>query len=331
MKHSKPNGSNQNLNISQSQSASSSSAGGGSRNNLKNLEAMHQLMSRQGFFLPEFTSKFTNRITLLQVFNGQLFGLKTVDMVFRQCTTPPTKIVMIQKLEQYLAPLKLQSGIDLAKGNFPDKKWLILAVATLSNGRDEIFDPDYYPSKSLKKELEQQLVQPVFENIPPHLQAKGNKRGLKLHTLTKAQKVENQIKLAEARIAKQNAEHEQLKKMLQVLNSQDQEQMKKMQEREKIREQVRAEMNDQANAFVQEQLRIAHSQMQQEFERQLALQGTASKVNLFPQPPLSQNRNPHYNAASEMMELSQWEASQEPNAKSQIIEDIKHLRDKVRN
>ena len=56
--------------------------------------------------------------------------------------------------------------------------------------------------------------------------------------------------MAAARIAKQNAEHERLKQTLQVLNSQDQEQMKKMQEREKIREQVRAEMNDQANAFV---------------------------------------------------------------------------------
>ena len=94
------------------------------------------------------------------------------------------------------------------------------------------------------------MVQPIFDDIPPHLQAKGNKRGLKLHTLTKAQKVENQMKMAAARIAKQNAEHERLKQTLQVLNSQDQEQMKKMQEREKIREQIRAEMNDQANEFV---------------------------------------------------------------------------------
>ena len=49
------------------------------------------------------------------------------------------------------------------------------------------------------------------------------------------------------------------------------------------------------------------------------------------QPPLSQNRNPHYDAASEMMELSNWEASNEPNARSSIIDDIQKLRDKVRN
>ena len=206
---------NQSVNMSQSASGSSSN---GSRR-LKNLPAMHELMTRQGFFLPKFTSKFINRDTLLQIYNGQLFSLKTSAMTFRQCATPPTKIVLIQKLERYLATMNLKSGIDLGKGNFPDKNWLVLAVATLSDGNDEIFDPDYYPSKSLKKELEQQLVQPVFENIPPHLQAKGNKRGLKLHTLTKAQKVENQIKIAEARIAKQNAEHERLKQMLQVLNS----------------------------------------------------------------------------------------------------------------
>ena len=176
--------------------------------------------------------------------------MKTKAMTFRQCATPPTKIVMIQKLERYLLAMNIRSGIDLAKGNFPDKNWLVLAVATLSKGDDEIFEPDYYPSRSLAKEIEQQMVQPVFANVPVHLQAKGTKRALKLHTLTKAQKVENQMKMAAARIAKQNAEHERLKQALQVLNSQDQEQVKKLQEREKIREQVRAEMNDQANAFV---------------------------------------------------------------------------------
>ena len=71
-------------------------------------------------------------------------------------------------------------------------------------------------------------MQPIFDNFPPHLQAKGNKQGLKLHTLTKAQKIENQMKMAAARIAKHNAEHERLKQTLHFLNSQDQEQMEKM-------------------------------------------------------------------------------------------------------
>ena len=49
----------------------------------------------------------------------------------------------------------------------------------------------------------------------------------------------------------------------------------------------------------------------------MAMAGNASQMNQFQmQPPLSQNRNPHYNAASEMMELSQWDASQEPNGRS---------------
>jgi len=115
--------------------------------------------------------------------------------------------------------MNIKSGIDLSKGNFPDKPWLILAVATLSKGQDEIFDPDYYPSKSLAKAVEQQMAQPVFANIPPHLLAKGKSRALKLATLTKAQKIEHQLKLAEARIAKQLDDRERLKQTLQVLNS----------------------------------------------------------------------------------------------------------------
>ena len=57
--------------------------------------------------------------------------------------------------------------------------------------------------------------------------------------------------------------------------------------------------------------------MQQEFERQMAMAGNASQMNQFQQqPPLSQNRNPHYDGVSEMMELSQYNASQDPNARS---------------
>ena len=40
-----------------------------------------------------------------------------------------------------------------------------------------------------------------------------------------------------------------------------------MQEREKIRAEVLAEMNEQANTFVQEQIKMAHSQMYEEIER----------------------------------------------------------------
>jgi hypothetical protein len=33
-----------------------------------------------------------------------------------------------------------------------------MAVATLSKGNDEIFDPNYYPSKTISKAIEKQLA-----------------------------------------------------------------------------------------------------------------------------------------------------------------------------
>ena len=63
--------------------------------------------------------------------------------------TPPSKLVLINKLEQYLKNFDVKSGIDLEKGNFPDKEWLILAIATLSAGKDEIFNPNYVPSRDI--------------------------------------------------------------------------------------------------------------------------------------------------------------------------------------
>ena len=63
--------------------------------------------------------------------------------------TPPSKLVLIQKLEHYLKTFNLKSGIDLNRGNFPDKEWLILAIATLSGGKDEIFHPNYVPTRDI--------------------------------------------------------------------------------------------------------------------------------------------------------------------------------------
>jgi hypothetical protein len=109
---------------------------------------------------------------------------------------------MVQKFERYLATKNQLSGIEMAKTNFPDKPWLVLAVATLSGGHDEIFHSDYLPSKNLMKVVEAQLDQPMFSHIPPHLQASGKGRSLKFNVLSKAQKLEIQLQAAEDRIAK---------------------------------------------------------------------------------------------------------------------------------
>ena len=60
------------------------------------------------------------------------------------------------------------------------------------------------------------------------------------------------MQLAEMRISKQNAQKEQLKKKLEVLNNNDDDQIAKMIEREKIRAEVQAEVNAKAQEFVNE-------------------------------------------------------------------------------
>ena len=53
MQRSNSNAMNQSVNLSQSASSSSASVG---NQGLKNLAAMHELMTRQGFYLPDFTA-----------------------------------------------------------------------------------------------------------------------------------------------------------------------------------------------------------------------------------------------------------------------------------
>jgi len=87
------------------------------------------------------------------MYSGQIYSLKQADVVYREVAKPPTKLMMVQKFEKYLSDANIRSGIDMAKKNFPDKNWLILAVATLSQGQDEIFDPEYVPKGKLQKQL----------------------------------------------------------------------------------------------------------------------------------------------------------------------------------
>ena len=125
-----------------------------------------------------------------------IFAIKTSDMTFCICARPASKLDLIQKIEKYLSIKKLKSGIDMSKGNFPDKKWLVQAIATLSLGSEKTFDPNYMPkAKHVLKAAEMQTgKRVVFANIPPHLQARGKGRCLKLYPLSKAEKIENQLK-----------------------------------------------------------------------------------------------------------------------------------------
>ena len=114
---------------------------------LKSVAAYWELLARSGKFLPEESSKYITEKQLLLIQANHIFTMDQSQVVFRVCVKPPRKLVLVQKLLSYLKELNLQSGIDLAKKNFPDKQWLILAIATVSQGKDEIFHRDYLPSK----------------------------------------------------------------------------------------------------------------------------------------------------------------------------------------
>ena len=85
---------------------------------------------------------------LVLIQQNKVFSMDQAQVVFRLCCKAPSKLVLIAKLLKYLEVLGIPSGIDLVKQNFPDKAWLILAIATVSQGKDEIFGKDYLPSSS---------------------------------------------------------------------------------------------------------------------------------------------------------------------------------------
>ena len=238
------------------------------------------MMVREQFVMPDFHSKYVNKEILLLMYTGEIYSIKTNQLITRNCARPPQKLILAQKMETYCSAIGAKSGLNFEKANFPDKQYLLQMVAHLSKGKDEIFSSEYIPSKGLAKEVEQQLArQPpvMFANIPIHLQAKGSGRSLKLHNLTKEEKIQAQLQMAELRIAKQNAQKEQLKKQLEVFNHRNDDQIAKMIEREKMKAEVQAEINAKAQEFVNQQIQQAHAMMYQEIERQVAARMEADR------------------------------------------------------
>ena len=81
----------------------------------------------------------------------------------------------------------------MEKQNFPDKDWLILAIATLSGGADPIFDAGYVPSNDIFGQPKPQQMQ-MNPDIPQHLLGYGKGRHLKLGGITKEEKVAHQLR-----------------------------------------------------------------------------------------------------------------------------------------
>ena len=112
--------------------------------------------------------------------------------------------VLVEKLHKYLQPHNLRTGIDITKENFPDKPWLIIAVASVSSGKDEIFGRDYIPSREelLKNPPNRVMVHnndgllDIPQGLASHYQRKGN-RYIKMVTLTKEDKIKGQIALSQ--------------------------------------------------------------------------------------------------------------------------------------
>ena len=113
---------------------------------ITSVAMLHELMSRADYLLPALKCRWTNLQKLLDVREGRLWALKQSNVVYRCCTRPPCCRILALKLDDYLAQQHLPpSGINIEKEKFPDRPWLIIAVATVSQGQDEIFSKEYVP------------------------------------------------------------------------------------------------------------------------------------------------------------------------------------------
>ena len=127
------------------------------------------------------------------------------QVVYRICVAPPPKQALLVKLHQYLQARNANSGIEEKKQNYPDKDYLILMIATLSQGNDEIFGKGYLPPQLHKNQhaaanFNYGNNDGLLSNIPKHLLSSSGERSLKLSLLSAEDRGKLKMMQAEQRI-----------------------------------------------------------------------------------------------------------------------------------
>ena len=185
---------------------------------ISSVAMLHELMSRQDYMLPELKSRWTTLQKLLDVRDGKVWCPRQSQVVTRICTRPPCCRVLSIRVDHYLRLKGLpSSGINIEKEKFPDRPWLIMAVATLSNGADDIFGRDYVPPMDHLRKVAppQQLLirnDDGLLDVPAALRDKHQKRSLRMATLSKEQKLEAQLMLLQQKAQRAADKEKELQK-----------------------------------------------------------------------------------------------------------------------
>ena len=85
---------------------------------------------------------------------------------------------------------------------------MILAISSLSKGQDDIFKKDYVPQPSEKRANAKMNftinnLDGLFTNVPSHLLSTKPNRGFRIGTVSKEEKLQAQMLIAQDRLAKQ--------------------------------------------------------------------------------------------------------------------------------
>ena len=174
---------------------------------ITSVAMLHEMMTRCGYSLPELNSRYISQKMLLGIREGKYYALKQKDVVWAECTRPPPIQTLVEKIHSYLQPLGISTGIDIAKKNFPDKAYCIRVIASLSKGKDEIFDKGYFPQSNRSKPPHEDLMVNNADgllDIPDWMKAQSvGKRALKMSTLTPEDKIAAKLMIADMKIQKQ--------------------------------------------------------------------------------------------------------------------------------
>ena len=168
---------------------------------------MHELLTRSGLYLPELTSKWCTKQMLLDIRKKLVHTLKQSDIVFRICLKPPSSRALATKLQEYANMHNMTTGIDMETENFPDKAWMVLAIATLSGGKDEIFDKNYLPKpEDMRRIVPDALMidnsDGLFDNIDPRLFKNKKGRRMNLSGLDTSEKINTKMQKKQLMINK---------------------------------------------------------------------------------------------------------------------------------
>ena len=113
-----------------------------------NLEDLHDMMVRNGYYLPTKSCHWMTKKVMLSMIMGQTYCPKYKDIKVKTCPKRPYRIILVTEINKEIeSQISSEKELVYTSTRLPDLNWLLTVLSTL-NPNHKFFQKSYNPEKN---------------------------------------------------------------------------------------------------------------------------------------------------------------------------------------